>query len=106
MRTYLFVHHFPRGFQGSPETAAAAQAWFAQLEPNLAGRTDRAFEPRRLGDCGGEPEPAAYELITSEEPDAAMALAAAWPLLRRGGGIEVWELIAEKIRLPASAEAR
>ncbi len=42
MGTYLFVHHFPKGYQGSPGTAAAATACFQQLEPNLAGRTTPA----------------------------------------------------------------
>jgi hypothetical protein len=37
MASYLFIHHFPKAFQGSPETAAAATAWFQQLEPNLGG---------------------------------------------------------------------
>jgi hypothetical protein len=51
MGSYLFVHHFPKHFQGSPETAAAATAWFRQLEPNLAWRTPPTGEPRQFGDA-------------------------------------------------------
>ena len=106
MGTYLLVHHFPKGFQGSPETAAAAVAWFEHLEPNLASRTDRGVEHRTLGDTGAEPELSAYELITADDIEAAMALAAGWPLLARGGAIEVWALTTEKVSLPVSANAR
>jgi hypothetical protein len=106
MASFLFVHHFPKGFQGSPETAAAAVAWFDKLAPNLAGRTDRAAEPRRLGDCGAVPDLSAYELITADDLEAAVALASDWALLGRGGGIEVWQLSTEAFSLPAPAGAR
>jgi hypothetical protein len=105
MGTYLFAHHFPRGFQGSPETAAAAVAWFEQLAPNLAGRTDRSAEPRRLGDSGADPEATAFELVTADDLEAAAAQAAAWPLLARGGEIEVWALTTEKFSLPVPTPA-
>ena len=105
MGNYLFVHHFPKGFQGSPETAAAATAWFQQLEPNLAGRTPPAAEPRQFGDPGADPVPAAYEVITADDPETAMNLAKAWPLLSRGGRIEVRELTTEKFTLPESRRA-
>jgi hypothetical protein len=105
MRSYLFVHHFPKGFQGSPETAAAATAWFQRLEPNLAGRTTPAAESRQFGDPGADPVPSAYEVITADDVAVAIELAEAWHLLTRGGRIEVRELTTEKFTLPASAEA-
>jgi hypothetical protein len=106
MPSFLLTHHFPKDFQGSPETAAAATAWFEQLEPHLTGRTDRTVEQRRLGDSGADPGPAAYELITADDLEAAMALASGWPLLARGGAIEVWQLTTEKFSVPVSADAR
>ena len=105
MGSYLFVHHFPKGFQGSPETAAAATAWFRQLEPNLAGRTPPTAEPRQFGDPGAEPVPSAYEVITADDQEGAIALAKAWPLLTRGGRIEVRELTTEKFALPETPRA-
>jgi hypothetical protein len=105
MGSYLFVHHFPRGFQGSPETAAAATAWFQQLEPNLSGRTPPVTEPRQFGDPAAEPVPTAFEVINTDDLDRALDLAKAWPLLSRGGRIEVRELTTEKFTLPAAAEA-
>jgi hypothetical protein len=92
MPIYLLTHHFPQGFQGSPETAAAANAWFERLGANLVSRTDRRFETRRLGNCGIAPELRAYELLSTDTLEEAIALAEAWPLLPRGGGIEVQEL--------------
>src|SRR5262249_3808473 len=92
MPTYLLTHHFPRNFQGSPETAAAANAWFERLGANLVSRSDRRFETRRFGNCGTDPEPRAYELLPTDPLEEAIALAEAWPLLSRGGGVEVLEL--------------
>jgi hypothetical protein len=95
MGNYLFVHHFPKGFQASAETAGAASAWFEQLEPHLKGRTTRTAPPRQLGDPNAEPVPTAYEIITADDLEGAMALARAWPLLSRGGQLVVRELTTE-----------
>lgn len=102
MGNYLFVHHFPKDYQGSPETAAAAAAWFEQLWPKLAGRTLPTPEPHQLGDPGADPVPSAYEVITADDLDGAMALAKAWPLVSRGGRIEVRELTTERFRPPVA----
>jgi hypothetical protein len=105
MGSYLFVHHFPRDFQGSPETAAAATAWFQQLEPNLAWRTPPGAEPPQFGDPSAEPVPTAFEVINADDLDRALDLAQAWPLVARGGRIEVRELTTEKFTLPVRAGA-
>jgi hypothetical protein len=99
---YLLVHHFPKGFQGSPETAAAAAAWFEQLSPHLAGRTLPEPEPRQFGDPGAEPVPTAFEVITTDDIEGALALAGAWPLVLRGGRIELRELTGEKFGSPGA----
>jgi hypothetical protein len=105
MGSYLFIHHFPKGFEGSPETAAAATAWFRKLEPNLAWRTPPAAEPPQFGDPGAEPVPSAFEVINAEDLDRALDLAKSWPLVARGGRIEVRELTTEKFKVPIRAEA-
>ena len=103
MGKYLFVHHVPKNFQGSPETAAAAAAWFEQLSPHLAGRsTPATSEPHEFGDANAELVPTAFEVIDAEDLEGAMALAGAWPLVSRGGRIEVRELTTERFRLPAA----
>jgi hypothetical protein len=94
MPTFLLTHHFPANFQGSPETAAAARDWFARLGRTTPGTgSTAAEEPRRLGDC---PTPGerrlAHTLISSDDLETAMAFANAWPLLARGGGVEVQEI--------------
>jgi len=106
MGTFLFSHHFPRGFQGSPETAAAALAWFERLAPNLAGRTILGAEAHEFGDQNAEPVPTAFEVIAADGLEQAMSLAEAWPLVSRGGRIEVRELTTEKFTLSAPAGAR
>jgi hypothetical protein len=106
MGAFLFLHHFPRGFQGSPETAAAAVAWFERLAPNLAGRTIVGAEAHEFGDESADPVPTAFEVIAADDLEQAMSLAKAWPLVSRGGRIEVRELTTEKFTLPTSADAR
>jgi hypothetical protein len=103
MPTFLIAHHFPKDFQGSPETAAAAKNWFERLGANVVSRTNQAVEPRKMGDCGGDPRRAAYEFISVDSLDAALAWAEAWPLLTRGGGVEVWELTTTPLTIPVPA---
>jgi hypothetical protein len=105
MGTFLFLHHFPRGFQGSPETAAAAAVtWFERLAPNLAGRSILGATAHEFGDESADPVPTAFEVITADDTEQAMSPAKAWPL--GGGRIEVRELTTEKFTLPPSADAR
>ena len=93
MPTFFLTHHFPKNFQSSPASAAAATAWFERLRPNLAGRGNPASETRRFGDCSNGPERAvAFTVISTDDLEAAVALAEAWPLLANGGGVEVREL--------------
>ncbi len=93
MRTYLLTHHFPRDFQRSPETVAAARAWFARLGASVPEPGNPAPEPRRLGNCGIDPErQLAYTLISAGDLETATSVAAAWPLLARGG-VEVREIM-------------
>ena len=100
MGNYLFIHHFPRDFQGSPHTAAAAAAWFEQLWPSLSGRTLPVAEPPQFGAPGADPVPTAFEIIAADDLEGALALARAWPLVARGGRIEVRELTTEKFSAP------
>jgi len=102
MPTFFLTHHFPKPFQTSPETAAAATAWFERLGANLVGRGNPAFETCRLGNCGTDLEQLAYTLISTDKLEEAVALAEAWPLLARGGGVEVRELTVLQPGLQAS----
>ena len=95
--TFLLTHRFPKGFQGSPETAAAATAWFAKIGDRLAARGNPSREPYRLGDCGSDEEIRAYTLLAVDDLAAAVDLAQAWPILQRGGGVEVRELTTQRL---------
>jgi hypothetical protein len=47
----------------------------------------------RLGDCRTAAERGlAYTLISTDELESAVGVAKGWPLLARGGGVEVREL--------------
>ena len=96
MPTFLLAHHFPANLQSSPETMAAARDWFAPLGATMPGPGNPAVDDAaavRLGDCGtAAPRRSAYTLISTDDLEAAMAVAKDWPLLARGGGVEVREL--------------
>jgi hypothetical protein len=94
MPTFLLTHHFPLNFQSSPETRAAAAAWFARLGVTLPQAGNPAVDGARvLGDCGTDPQRRlAYTLIATDYLESAIAIAEAWPQLTRGGGVEVREL--------------
>jgi hypothetical protein len=96
MPTFLFTHYFPANFQSSPETLAAAKNWFASLGASLPEPGSPAVDrgaAKGLGDCEITAERnLAYTLISSDDLDTAMTFARAWPLLARGGGVEVREL--------------
>jgi hypothetical protein len=91
MLTFLFTHHFPEGFQTSPETAAAARAWFASLGDNLLSGRPATLETRRLGNCRADEAQIALTLVSADDMESAVALASTWPLLARGGGVDVRE---------------
>jgi hypothetical protein len=103
MATFVLTHHFPKNFQTSPETGAAATAWFEHLGANLVGRGNPAFETCRLGHCGTDPEQLAYTLVSTDKLETAVALAEAWPLLAHGGGVEVRQITVLQPGLQASA---
>ncbi len=75
MPTFLLTHHFPKGFQSSPETAAAATAWLANLGATIPGQGNPPLEELpRLGDCETDPgRRLAYTLISTDDLEAAMA---------------------------------
>ena len=104
MPTFLLTHHFPANFQGSPATAAAARDWFARLGATTPGSGSTApVEPRRLGDCVSPGERRlAYTLISADDLETAMGFAKAWPLLARGGGVEVQEIAVLTPSVPAT----
>jgi hypothetical protein len=49
--------------------------------------------------------PSAFEVINADDLDRALDLAKSWPLVARGGRIEVRELTTEKFTVPVRAEA-
>jgi len=96
MPTFLLTHHFPANFQSSPETLVRARDWFARLGATTPGPGNPAVDDAaavRLGDCGtAAPRRSAYTLISTDDLEAAMVVAKAWPLLASGGGVELREL--------------
>jgi hypothetical protein len=92
MAEFILTHRFPNNFQGAPDTAAAAKAYFDQIASVTVTRTDGTVETRELGDCGSSTHPNAYTIVNAENMEAAVAIGSGWPLLKRGAGLEVRQL--------------
>ena len=92
MPTYVIANRAPKEYRGSAETMAAWNAWFEQLGANLVDRGNPVFERRTLGNCGTDTVLGGYTLVSADNLDAAVALAAGCPHLAIGGGVEVGEL--------------
>ena len=93
MATYLFAYRAPRGYTpGSSETVAAWTSWFDGMGDSLLSRGNGVSTRGTLGNCSAGSDLGGYSLVTADDLDGAMTLAAGCPFLQNGGGIEVGEL--------------
>lgn len=93
MSTYVIVNRAPAGYQGSLESLSGWNAWFDELGASLLDRGNPVFVRTTLGHCDGETALGGYTLITADDLDAAVAMAATCPALGYGGGVEIGELV-------------
>jgi hypothetical protein len=103
MPKYLLAYH---GGGGMPETEAeqaavmqAWEAWFTDLGSAVVDGGNPIAQTRTVGpgggvSDGGGPSPlSGYSLITADDLDAAVKLAAGCPVVDGGGSVEVAETI-------------
>ncbi len=93
MPTYVIVNRTRPDYTGSPEGMAAWNAWFDGLGAHLADRGNPVVRRAVLGDAATMTVLGGYSLVTADDLDAALALAASCPALADGGGVEVGELM-------------
>lgn len=93
MSTYVIVNRAPAGYRGSPKSLAEWNAWFDELDVRLLDRGNPVFVRATLGCSAGETALGGYPLITADDLDTAVAMAATCPALGYGGGVEIGELV-------------
>lgn len=93
MSTFLLAYRVPKDYvPGSPEVVPAWKAFFEGLRANLVDVGNPVFDRTTLGCCAADTVLGGYSLVTADDLDAAVALAAGCPALTIGGGVEVGEL--------------
>jgi hypothetical protein len=93
MNTYLLVHQQPRNYTGTPETLAAWEAWFEQLEGALVDPGNSVLSDRGVaGDAGTALPLGGYSIINAENIEDAARLAQGCPIVADGGAVEVGRL--------------
>jgi hypothetical protein len=107
MPTFILMYRAPQGYQvGTPEGAAAWNAWFQSIGPDLVDIGRPVGKSATVGNCGdGSQAFAGYSLIRSDDLEGALAIAKGCPFVDSGGGAEVGELL-DLPGAPAASEER
>jgi hypothetical protein len=91
--TYLLVHRHPDNYAGSPEAAAAWQAWFDKLGDALVDKGNAVLDDRgAIGKPGAALPLGRYTIINAANLEQATQLARGCPALQAGGAVEVGRL--------------
>jgi YCII-related domain len=90
MNTYLLVHRQPHDYTGTPEAAAAWEAWFGKLGDALVDKGNAVLSDRSVvGEAGTVPPLGGYTIVSAADLDEATRLARGCPILQEGGAVEV-----------------
>ncbi|MFZ0042068.1 MAG: YciI family protein [Solirubrobacteraceae bacterium] len=110
MSTYLFSYRTPdQRTPPTPEGMAAWQSWFGVIGEDIVDGGNPTYESSTVGECGPETALGGYSVISADDLQAAVEMAAGCPLIARGGGVEVGEitpLSAESMTTTAADPAR
>lgn len=90
MNTYLLVHRQPHNYSGSPEAAAAWEAWFGKLSDALVDKGNAVLRDRSIIGAAGTGLPlGGYTIVRAANLEEATTLASGCPILLNGGAAEV-----------------
>ena len=93
MDTYLLLHRHPDNYAGSPEAAAAWEAWFDKLGEALVDKGNAVLDGRgAVGEPGSVRPLGGYTIINAADHEEATQLARGCPALQAGGAVEVGRL--------------
>jgi hypothetical protein len=93
VNTYLLVHRHPHNYAGSPEAAAAWEAWFDKLGDALVDRGNAVLDDRgAVGKPGTVLPLGGYTIINAADLEEATQLAHGCPARQAGGAVEVGRL--------------
>lgn len=90
MNAYLLVHRHPHGYTGSPEAAAAWEAWFGKLGDALVDKGNAVLGDRSVaGEAGAILPLGGYTIVNAADLEEATRLASRCPILQEGGAVEI-----------------
>ena len=90
MNTYLLVHRQPHDYTGTPEAAAAWEAWFGKLGDALVDKGNGVLSDRSVvGEAGTVLPLGGYTIVSAADLEEATRLAGGCPILQEGGAVEV-----------------
>ena len=90
MNTYLLVHRQPHDYTGTPEAAAAWEAWFGKLGDALVDKGNAVLSGRSaVGEAGAVLPLGGYTIISAAGLEEAARLANGCPIVQEGGAVEV-----------------
>jgi hypothetical protein len=68
---------------------AAWTTYFERIGPSVIDRGQPAFERTSIGTVGQTTNLGGYSIVQADDLEAALALARGYPLVDRGGGVEI-----------------
>lgn len=93
MPHYVFTYRSPDdNFEFEPDPESPWIAWFAGIKDNVVELGQPVSETRRVGNAAAKTL-SGYSVISADDLDAALAIAETCPVIDRGFGVEVGELI-------------
>jgi hypothetical protein len=92
MSKFVFAYRPASNYAPGADSMAAWNAWFQDLGANVVDVGNPVFTRTTLGNCAADTVLGGYSIVTADDLEAAVALAAGCPLLESGGGVEVGEL--------------
>ena len=101
MAKFIFVYHggsMPESDGEVAEVMAMWKAWFEDIGQDVVDRGNpvglsKTVYSDRVADDGGSNPTAGYSLVRAGDIDDAVAKAKGCPILKRGGSVEVAEVI-------------
>jgi hypothetical protein len=93
MASYVFSFRGQQDRTPTAEDEAAWGQWFQQIASSITDFGNRVGQTRIVGTGPSTSVLSGYIVVTADSLEAAAALAQECPAVRRGGGVEVGELI-------------
>jgi YCII-related domain len=92
MPNYLLSFRTPSDYTSTPGTQTAWNQFFDGISSHLEDIGNPIFTRQSVGQTGADTLLGGYSLINADSLQEASELAAACPLVKQGGGVEIGEV--------------